>query len=148
MVVVLALLTGACGGDGEGEAESTITIAGQMANDHGQQDVTGADGAGLELGDFYFQPTVLIGTPGQAIELVAENTSEGTHSITIPEQGVDHIVEPGGRERISVTFPATGVVAFICRFHAASGMVGGLVSGGVSVPPGDSDGSDDLYDYG
>lgn len=135
MVVVLALLAASCGDGEEAAQESTITIAGQTANDHGLADVSGAGGFVLDLGDLYFSPTVLTGTPGQVLTIAARNVGETAHTFTVPEQGIDLTVEPGARVSAAVTFPVSGVVAFVCTFHAAEGMVGGLASGGVGGPP-------------
>jgi plastocyanin len=147
MAVVVALVAAACAGGGEEAADSTITIAGQPANDHGLADVSGAGGFVLELGDFYFSPTVLTGTPGQVLTIAARNVGETSHTFTVPEQGINLTAEPGARVSAAVTFPDSGVVAFVCTFHAAEGMVGGLASGGVGGAPVEDGGSIDPYEY-
>lgn len=120
-MLALALLAAACGGEEEG---GTITLGGETANDHGTEDVSGESSFELELDDFYFEPTVLQGEAGQTVTLEAFNEGEATHTFTSDELGVDEELEPGAETSIEVTFPDSGQVVFICRFHDGQGMRG------------------------
>jgi plastocyanin len=132
-----SLLAAACGGDdeggngegGDGGGEGTITIAGEEANDHGSADVAGQDSVELEPDNFYFSPTVLTGEAGQTLTLELHNEGEATHTFTIEDQGVDVEVASGESATAEITFPDSGEVLFICRFHAGQGMRGGLSVG-------------------
>jgi plastocyanin len=133
--LVLVLAVAACGGYGsdngdEGEGGST-TIGGMTAELHGTKDVSGETGkVEIEMYDDYFEPTILKGTPGQTVTLELKNEGENPHTLTISDQNVDQEVQPGDEAEADVTFPETGELTFVCRFHESNGMVGALeVSG-------------------
>jgi plastocyanin len=132
VVAALTLLAAACGGGGsdEGEEAATTTIAGQPANDHGSRDVSGEDELELEADDFYFEPTVLTGSPGQTLKIDIENEGSASHTFTIDDQDVDVTVEPGDTAEVEVTFPDSGEVRFYCSFHEAQAMAGALETSG------------------
>lgn len=113
-------------GGGESEGGGQITIGADKANDHGTKDVSGADEADVELDDFYFEPTVLKGTPGQQIKLELENEGSATHNFTLTDQSVDQTIDAGDDAEVTVTFPQSGMLEFFCKFHRAMGMVGAL----------------------
>lgn len=95
----------------------------QMA-EHGTLDVTGKTAAEIEADDNYFAPTVLIGTPGQRLQLTLENESGTLHNFSLPEQRLDVDVPPKGTKTLEVVFPHTGSLRFFCKIHEALGMHG------------------------
>jgi plastocyanin len=109
------------GGDG-----GTIQIGNDQANDHGEADATGQDELKVEQDDFYFEPTVITGTAGQALTIEVENEGSVQHTFTIDDQSIDVAVNPSENTKVDVTFPDSGTVEFYCRFHHGSGMAGGL----------------------
>ncbi len=113
-------------GGGESEGGGQIQIGADMANDHGTKDVSGTDEADVELDDFYFEPTVLKGTPGQEIKLELENEGSATHNFTLKAQSIDQTIESGEDAEVTVTFPESGMLEFFCKFHKSMGMVGAL----------------------
>lgn len=121
-LLVLVLVAGSCGGDEEG----TIMLGGENANDHGTEDASGERSIEFELDDFYFEPTVLRGGAGQTLTLEAFNEGDEAHTFTSEELGVDEVLEPGDERTIEVTFPDSGQVVFVCRFHEAQGMRGAV----------------------
>ena len=132
VALVAALILAACGGDDDsssGEDEGgTTTIAGESANDHGSQDVSGTDEASLEMDDFYFEPTILTGEAGQTLKIELENEGDATHNFSTDDKDfVD--VEPGEDASVTVTFPDSGTLAFFCKFHDSQGMRGALLVG-------------------
>ena len=136
----LVLALAACGESGGEESEEggSTTIAGMTAQLHGTRDVSGETGkVEIELGDDYFEPTILKGTPGQAVTLELRNEGDNPHTLTISDQGVDTEVQPGDEAEADVTFPESGQLAFVCRFHESNGMVGALETSGSdsSKPP-------------
>jgi plastocyanin len=138
-VAVFALAVTACGGsngdESSGEGGST-TIAGMTAELHGTKDVSGETGkVEIELDDDYFAPTILEGEPGQTVTLELRNEGNSTHTLTISDQGVDQEVQPGDEAEVDVTFPQSGELAFVCRFHESNGMVGALDVAGTSSRP-------------
>ena len=93
------------------------------------KDVTGLAELHLEADEYYFEPAFLQGTPGQKLKLEIENESATLHSFTIPEQNLDLNIPPKGKVVVEVTFPPSGMVRFFCKFHAALGMDGELLTG-------------------
>lgn len=93
------------------------------------KDVTGLAELHLEADEYYFEPALLRGTPGQKLKLEIENESSTVHSFTIPEQKLDMDIPPKGKVVVEVTFSPSGVVRFFCRFHSALGMNGMLLTG-------------------
>jgi plastocyanin len=130
--LVLLLAVAACGGYGddkkseEGEG-TTMTIGGAAVEVHGTKDVSGETGkVEIEMYDNYFEPTVLKGTPDQKVTIELKNEGEAAHTFTVAEQSVDQEVQPGDEAEADVTFPQSGELSFICKFHQSSGMVGAL----------------------
>ena len=103
------------------------TIGGQAVESHGTKDVSGETGkVEIEMYDNYFEPTVLEGTPGQKVTIELKNEGETAHTFTMAEQSVDQEVQPGDEAEADVTFPQSGEVTFVCKFHKSMGMVGAL----------------------
>lgn len=135
--VVAALALVSCGGDeagttasDQGNEEPTITIEGEEANDHGSEDVSGADEVEVEMDDFYFEPTILTGKPGQKITLKFFNEGDALHNFSLEEQGIDQDVDSDEKAQVKVAFPDSGTLLFVCKYHVTQGMRGGLeVSG-------------------
>jgi len=135
VVVIAAALSlfavAGCGGYGGGskdsEEDTTTTIAGTQAESHGTKDVSDESGkVEIELYDNYFEPTVLKGTPGQKVELELKNEGEAAHTFTISKQSVDKEIQPGDETETNVTFPQSGQLEFVCKFHQGEGMIGAL----------------------
>jgi plastocyanin len=156
MVLAVALLVGACGqqqptvdqgqggggGGGNGAAAEGFDI--QDAEDHGAVDLSGQSETSLELDDFYFEPTILIGEPGQTINIELENDGQAPHTFTTADGSVDEELQAGQSVEVDVTFPDSGALAFECRFHAGQGMIGALsVSGDLGATGADRQGDDD-----
>ena len=134
MAVVL-LATGCGGYGGKSKSSSTessggggkTTVAGVPANNHGTKSVSSE--AEVELDDYYFEPTVLKGKPGQKVTLELKNEGKVAHTFTISNQSVDKELQPGDEGQVDVTFPQSGQVEFVCKFHQSSGMIGALQAG-------------------
>jgi plastocyanin len=130
LAFVLLLAVAACGGGGYGgdkssEEGTTTTIGGQAVESHGTKDVSGETGkVEIEMYDNYFEPTVLEGMPGQKVTIELKNEGETAHTFTMAEQSIDQEVQPGDEAEADVTFPESGELTFVCKFHGSSGMVG------------------------
>lgn len=111
------------GGETEG---GKITIDGEQANDHGTKDVSGQNELEVELDDFYFNPTVLQGTPGEQIKLELKNESGTLHNFSIDDQSINQDVAGGQDQTVTVTIPQSGQVVFYCKYHRSLGMLGAL----------------------
>ena len=131
-------LTG-CGGDdttspsGSGPASSTsssapagppVALEGKV-NDHGTGDVTSGTLA-VELDDSYFAPTYIKGTPGANITLDLTNEGALPHTFTVDSPKVDVTVPAGGTGKAAFKLPASGALAFYCKFHQQGGMQGAI----------------------
>jgi plastocyanin len=131
LLSAFVLAAAACGGDSDGGGESEggkKMIAGVEANDHGEKDVSGETGkVEIELDDEYFEPTVLKGTPGQKVTLELKNEGNEEHNISIADQNIDQDVAPADEAEVEVTFPQSGELSFVCKFHESTGMAGALV---------------------
>ena len=123
------------GGGGGGQ----IDAAGVQANDHGSKSASGE--TKVELDDYYFEPTVLKGSPGQKITLELENEGSAEHTFTVDAQGVDQELQPGDEAKVTVTIPKSGAISFYCKFHKDEGMAGALVANGSSPSSGSGSGS-------
>ena len=132
-VMALGLVAAACSSDGGSEEKGeggTITVGSDEFSDHGSKDVSGTDEIDLEAdndgSDFYFEPTVLQGEPGQTLKIDVENEGDVAHNFTIDDQNIDVDIQPGEKQEATVTFPESGTVAFYCEFHESQGMGGAL----------------------
>ena len=135
LFLALALVATACGDEVTAprreppQAPRTIEINGEAAADHGTASIAGQDAATLVAGDFYFEPTVLTGEPGQVVQVAVRvvEAAEETHNLTLTEQEIDQ--DLGSTDTtVELTFPRTGVVAFFCKYHRDRGMLGALAA--------------------
>ena len=136
LVVVLVLLAAGCSEEpaptGRGPAQPqrarTIVIEGETANDGGTTSITGSAPVEVTASGVTFSPTLLIGPPEQDIEIEVTATGEGTHTFTLPEQGIDEEIPAGSSTLVTATFPDMGTLVFFCTYHRGRGMVGGLTA--------------------
>ena len=126
LVLVLALVATACSKSGNESEGGTTTIAGQKANDHGMKDVSGESSVELEQDNFYFEPTILKGSPGQKLTIELSNEGSALHNFSIPDQSIDQDVQPDTKGEATVTLPDSGTLVFFCKYHQSRGMVGAL----------------------
>jgi plastocyanin len=132
VVLALAVATvgAACGSSAKssGSGSGKQTVAGATVNFHGTRDVTGLSSLEIEADNFYFEPTVLKGAPGQHLTLTIKNGGDTEHNFSLESQHVNKDIAEGKSQTVSVTHPASGTVRFFCEYHHGSGMGGGLQS--------------------
>jgi plastocyanin len=117
------------GGSDTGSAGYATTAAGAAGGTAtGGTSVAGMTEVKLEMKDDFFSPAVLTGTPGQKVMLDLVNDGGVEHNFTLASQKVDQDVEPGESAQVQVTFPSSGVISFICEYHASRGMKGMLTA--------------------
>jgi plastocyanin len=126
LAISLALLTAAGCGSG---ATKTLTYGSTSFNSHGTQSAAGKSTLALEVDNYYFSPTFLKGNPGQTLTVTINNDSGTEHNFSIAGQPIDTDIEAKGKASVTVTFPASGVLAFFCKYHSGKGMNGELLSG-------------------
>src|SRR5687768_8489503 len=122
LLIALLLVFGACGG-GEEPADDAAQEE-PAAEEEVASELT------LETRDFSFAPKALTGEPGQEATIMVSNTGEAPHTFTIKDLDIDEELQPGDETQVTVTFPDSGSVKFICRFHVGGGMEGALTVSG------------------
>jgi plastocyanin len=108
--------------------DKPVTLDGVRYRDHGTEDVRGKSKLTLKVDNYYFAPTFLTGNPGQKLTVVVENGSGTLHNLYIAALDIDKDIPPSGKLEVQFTFPASGVVPFVCKYHSATGMNGRLQS--------------------
>ena len=130
---LLAVALAGCGGtsaskSGGGGGGGQTVVAGVSANNHGTKSVS--SNAVVELGDYFFKPTVLEGRPGSTVTLELKNVGSVEHNFTVSAQNIDQNIQPGSSAKVTVTIPKSGAVSFFCKFHESMGMAGALEPNG------------------
>jgi plastocyanin len=131
LTMVAAACGGSSGGGGGGGTESaeggagTIQIGADAANNHGTKTVAGSE-LEVELDDFYFEPTVVQGQPGQKVKLELKNEGSTEHNFSMDDQNIDQDLEDGEDATVTVAIPQSGTMEFYCKYHRSSGMAGEL----------------------
>ena len=60
------------------------------------------------------------------VELELKNEGSAAHTFTLTEQSVNKEIQPGDETETEVTFPQSGELKFVCKFHQSGGMIGAL----------------------
>ena len=105
----------------------------------GHMDVTDRSAAEIEVfiregvntGGWAFSSTILVGTPGQTLELTVVNPVgpqifELEHNFTLEDQAINVDIPIGEEQVVTVTFPQSGSLTFFCRRHVDEGQAGAL----------------------
>jgi len=84
-----------------------------------------------DRGGWFFSPTVLAGSPGERLRLTVRNVRGRhvvplTHNILLPQQHIDVDIPTGESATITVTFPESGSLTFMCKYHGDHGQAGVL----------------------
>ena len=142
IALVLMLAAAACGG---GSGSNSNTSSESSASSSGKIEV--------EMDDYYFDPKVIKGKPGDTVTLELKNEGSVDHNFELESQGVDQDVSAGSEAEVDVTIPESGSVEFYCKFHESQGMEGKLEGSGSSGSMGSgstgtSTGSDSSYGSG
>lgn len=144
VVFAVAMATAGCSStQNAGSAGAPVTLQGPV-NDHG----TGATANGrieLEANDTYFSPTYIKAAPDEVVSVEIRNNGDLDHTFTIDAPAVDVVVGAGSSGVASFTFPASGAVAFACRFHRARGMQGAFYSKAGAAVSGSTDDDSGRY---
>jgi predicted lipoprotein with Yx(FWY)xxD motif/plastocyanin len=122
-----ALFAVACGG---GSSNKTVKLGDLSFNDHGTKDVTNATTLEIEADSFYFSPTFVRGSASQKLRVKVDNETKNTlHNFSLPGLQIDKDVPAGTAMDFELTFPQSGVLLFLCKYHTGSGMNGELLTG-------------------
>jgi plastocyanin len=129
----IVFIAAGCGGSSKSSSSSgsegttSTTVGGTQVESHGTKDVSNESGkVEIELYDYFFEPTILKGKPGQKVELELKNKGSAAHTFTLAEQSVNKEIQPGDETETEVTFPQSGQLKFVCTFHQSQGMIGAL----------------------
>ena len=138
---VLVVTTLTLAGCGAGAATKTDTnppgtrtlFNGDLANYHGTLDVSDKTKIVMKIGDYYYEPSILVGRPGQKLAVQFYNVADHRHNFAIEEgaegQILDENVEPetqANGQTATVIFPKSGHVLFESEFFEHRGMRGQL----------------------
>ena len=118
----------AADGDGPPPTGELVQIGSVTYADWGHRDARDGKIRALETADFSFKGTFIRGEPGQVLTMELKNVADQVHNFSIPAQGVNQDIPPKGHPplNVSVTFPASGELQFLCKYHTAQGMNGQL----------------------
>ena len=125
LALALGLVAAACSKSSKSGEGGKITINGESANNHGTKDFSGKSEADVEMDNFYFDPTVIKGSPSQTLKIKFGNDGKTLHNFTLGGKDMGD-VQPGTDATFTVTFPQSGIMEFHCKYHHSSGMVGEL----------------------
>lgn len=138
LVLAASLIFAACGGGDEADPAAD-DAAQEQQMDEGVEpeggsgepvDVSGESDLEMEVDDFYFEPGTLQGEAGQELTVALHNEGDSPHTFTLSDQDVDEELQPGDETEVTVTFPDSGELEFVCRFHSGQGMTGTLAVAG------------------
>lgn len=101
---------------------------GPVVDDRGSEYIAGTR-VSLDAGDSFFDPTCALDVSGGPVQLVVDNNGTLLHNVTIVALGIDQDVAPGETLTLDVDLRAGGRLAFYCKFHRTTGMVGSLLAG-------------------
>ncbi len=107
-------------------ASATHGLTG-LVNDHGTQSVSGSS-VQLTQGDFYFAPTFVSAPGGKTVSVTVTNDGQALHNFSITSLGIDQDVPPGTSITVNVQLPASGTLAFFCKYHVGAGQQGAFVT--------------------
>ena len=129
VLIVGALLLGACGEDDGGSSSDS------------------GESVELVAQDFSFEPTTLDLPAGEEVTVNLVNEDDAEHSFTVEDLDVETEAEGGESSEVSFTAPDEGTVGFICKYHPdqMTGEIsvgGGGATGGGGDDEGGSDGDD------
>jgi plastocyanin len=119
---------------GPTDADGAVMLGGKPANYRGTVRAPSDGQVQMRMGDYYFEPTVVEGAPGQQVRLTLSNVGRLEHNITVDGQNVNRVLAPGQQTEAMVSIPAAGTLRFYCVFHGHLGMAGGLRAAGGGTP--------------
>lgn len=80
----------------------------------------------------WFEPSILVGEPGQTLSITLSNPDSKPHNFSVPDLDIDQYIQIEGAEpapTVQVTFPdGDEPILFFCSFHREYGQVGALVA--------------------
>jgi plastocyanin len=118
ILLTAAVASAACGGSSSG----STSISGSSGDKGATAPVT------MVMNLASFSPATLSGTPGSTQKIHLTNSTAKPHTFTIADQNIDTVVATGAAGDVTVTFPASGELVFVCKYHAKFGMTGKLVA--------------------
>ena len=133
LLLASALALAACGSSDDNASstssgtKSSASSGGAYGSSSSTKAASQSEGSNeVEMYDNYFQPKTVTGKPGSTVTLELKNEGKAEHSFSVDSQKVDKEVEGGEDAKVSVKIPASGSVAFYCKYHKALGMTGTL----------------------
>jgi plastocyanin len=109
---------------GRGSCAARAHLTGSV-NDTGTRAAAG-NTIRLEMQDSKFSPTCTTSVPAGTITVTVHNGGSLLHNFSVPDQSIDHDVQPGQTITVQVKVGTTPVTYF-CKYHRFSGMAGALL---------------------
>jgi len=106
------------------KSKPPVKLGGKV-NNHGTKAVKGTS-IEVEQDDYYFEPTFIKAKPGTSVTLELKNEGKTEHNFSITGMNISQDVMPDQKATVTVTVPASGHLAFFCRFHQSFGMQGAI----------------------
>jgi len=141
LIVAVAVLAGACSSNDSSSSSSSsssgkgstttqetasvptpVPLSGKT-NNEGTQDLTEKPSAEVIVDDFFFSPTFMQVTQGQALTIHLSNEGGTAHTFTATGLNINETLQPGDTKDVAVTIKGTDL-AFHCNFHQSAGMQG------------------------
>lgn len=116
-LALVATFAGACGGSKAPTTSATPTSAAKAS-------ASDASPLQVEAKDFTFAPASFSAPKGSKVTVTVNNSGKAPHTFTAASVSVDEQIAPGQTKTVTFTMPASGSVAFVCKFHESQGMKG------------------------
>ncbi|MHB8512518.1 MAG: cupredoxin domain-containing protein [Actinomycetota bacterium] len=110
-------------------ATALPTAITQPFNNGGTANVGSVKTIKIEAGNggFSFSPSILVGKPGEHLNITVTNVGSVHHNFTLAAQKINSDMNaPGTTITVNVVFPQSGSLQFHCEYHESSGMKGAL----------------------
>src|SRR6516165_8313528 len=124
VLAAAAIVPAGAGATVAGKSKPPVKLTGKV-NNHGTKAVKGTS-IEVEQDDYYFEPTFIKAKPGSSVTIELKNEGKTEHNFSITDTTISQDVMPDQKATVTVTVPASGHLAFFCRFHQTFGMQGAI----------------------
>jgi plastocyanin len=101
-----------------------VLAAGLLGGQASAGDGSAKSGKRVKANNFSFSPKKISVSAGSKVTWTA---TEGDHTVTFKDGGLDAEIVASGDAKTSRKFKKPGIYKYICRFHKTQGMVGKVV---------------------
>ena len=102
----------------------------QNAREAASAAADGTQSVSIDVVNDAFRPWVIEAQLGRPLVVRLRNKGLTAHTFTVYDRGIDLVLERGEQGTVTIPPPTTSTSwRFVCRFHDAGGMHGGLTFG-------------------